>query len=108
MSKSNDGERERELIEEYEICFEGPIPPSRWHSKYTDIFRTIRDIERLRYDEYGHNEKRGILPVAEMKARVRRLNLIAYRDRKTRENEATWRAHAEHEVVFRFSTEVVW
>jgi hypothetical protein len=101
-------EKHRGLIEEYDVCFDGPIPPSSWPVQYMDIFRNIRDIERLRYDEYGANEKRGMLSVGEMKERVLRLIRIAYNCRKQRENEATWRGHTEPEVVSRFNAEVVW
>lgn len=97
-------EQHRELAEEYNICFDGPTPPSSWPVQYAEIFRNIRDIERLRYDEYGPNEKRGML----MKDRVVRLTRIAYNCRKQRENEATWRGHTEPEVVSRFDAEVVW
>jgi len=101
-------EQHRELVEEYNIYFDGPIPPSSWPVQYTEIFRNIRDIQHLRYDEYGPNEKRGPSTVTQMKNRVLNLNRIAYTCRKQRENEATWRGQTEPEIVFRFGVEVVW
>lgn len=98
----------RDLIEEYNISFDGPIPPSSWPVLYRDIFQNIRDIERLRFDEYGPNEKRGMLSVAEMKVRVRRLIRIAQDCRKQRKNEVGWRLHTEPEIVSRLIAEVVW
>jgi hypothetical protein len=101
-------EEYRKLIETYNIHFDGPIPSSTWPVEYGKIFQNIRDIERLRFDEYGPNEKRGLLPVAEMKDRVARVNRIAFNCRRQLENEATWRAHAEPEIFSRFDAEVVW
>lgn len=106
--RENNPKEHRELIEDHDIYFDGPIPPSSWPVHYSKIFQNIRDIERLRFDEYGSNEKRGILPVAEMKKRVSKLNGIAYKCRKQRENEATWRGHTEPEVISRFDAEVLW
>jgi hypothetical protein len=98
----------RGLIEEHDVFFDGPVPPSCWPTQYADIFRNIRDIERLRFDEYGPNENRGTLSVAEMKDRVVRLIRIAYNCLRQRENEPTWRGHTEPEVISRFNAEVVW
>ena len=101
-------EQYRSLIEEYDICFDGPVPPEDWPTQYVDIFSQVHDIKRLRYEEYKPNERRAILTVAEIKNRVARLNRIAYNCRKQRENEATWRGLTEPEIVSRFATEVTW
>jgi hypothetical protein len=101
-------EQHRSLIEEYDICFDGPIPSSGWPTQYVDIFRPVHDIKRLRYEEYKPNERRAMLTVAEMKDRIARLNRIASSCRKQRENEATWRGLTEPEIVSRFAAEVTW
>jgi hypothetical protein len=101
-------EKHRSLIEEYDICFDGPIPSSRWPTQYVDIFRPLHDIKHLRYEEYKPNERRAILTVAEMKDRIARLNRIASNCRKQLENEATWRGLTEPEIVSRLAAEVTW
>jgi hypothetical protein len=101
-------EQHRKLVEEYNIHFDGPIPPSRWPNRYAEVFRNILDIKSLRYDEYRPNERRGLLAVAEMKDRVAKLTRIAYSCRKQRENEATWRGLTEPEIVSRFAAEATW
>jgi hypothetical protein len=101
-------EQHRKLVKEYNILFEGPIPPSSWPPKYAEIFQNIRDIKHLLYEEYKPNDRRSMLAVAEMKDRVVKLNRIAHSCRKQRENEPTWRGLTEPEVVSRFAAEVVW
>ena len=101
-------EQHRSLIEEYDICFDGPVSSSDWPTQYVDIFRPVHDIGRLRYEEYKPNERRAMLTVAEMKDRIARLNHIASNCRKQRENEATWRGLTEPEIVSRFAAEVTW
>ena len=101
-------EQHRSLIEEYDICFDGPVPSEDWPTQYVDIFRPVHDIKRLRYEEYKPNERRALLTVAEIKDRVARLNRIAYNCRKQRVNEATWRGLTEPDIVSRFATEVTW
>jgi hypothetical protein len=101
-------EERLDLIEEYKICFEGPIPAGRWPVQYQKIFEDIRNIQRMRYDEYEVNDSRDLITVAAMRRRVRELNQTAYDCRKKRENEDTWRARIEPQVVSRFGEEVVW
>lgn len=97
-----------ELIEEHNIIFEGPIPPSDWPPQYAEIFRKIRDIGRLQFDEYGHSDRRGMLTLREMSKRVLDLTHKAYTCRNQRENEMAWRIHTEPMIVSGFSAEVVW
>lgn len=101
-------EQHRKLVEKYNIHFDGPIPASSWPAQYVQVFRNIRDIARVRYEEYKPSERRKMITVAEMKDRVAKLNRIAYSCRKQRENEATWRGLTEPEIVSRFAAEVAW
>ena len=70
-------EEHRKLVEEYGIVFDGPIPPTSWPCQYAQIFSTIREIERLIFDEYELNEKRSVFKAVEMQRRVKRLTRIA-------------------------------
>jgi hypothetical protein len=101
-------EQHRNLVERYNIHFDGPILPSSWPDQYVNIFGNFREIKCLRYEEYKPNERRGVRAVAEMKDRVARLNRIAHSCRKQRENEPTWRGLTEPEIVSRFIAEVAW
>lgn len=101
-------ERLRSWISKYNIIFEGPLPSRNWPHQYEDIFRSIRDIDRIRFEEYTPNGDRGLLTVSEMKARVVNINKIAYICRRARANESTWRLKMEHWILWRFDAEVAW
>lgn len=108
MPRKLSAEQIRDLIQQYNISFVGPVPPSSWPTQHIDVFQQIRNISQERYEKYGPKEQKGILEVEETKKRVRRLNNIAYDCRTQRLNEAGWRLNTEPEVFFRFGTEVVW
>jgi|SRR5271167_4055427 len=101
-------EQLRDLIGEYNIHFEGPIPPVAWPLQYSEVFQNIRNIDRTRYDEYESNENRGPITVAKLKKRVLKLNRTAYDCRRQRVNEASWRQDTEPQIVSRLGAEVVW
>lgn len=98
------------LIEEHNISFEGPVPPSEWPAQYADVFRNIRNIGRTEYTEYKPNATRGLLTVAGTKKRVRELVCSADKCRKQslNFNEEDWRGETEDKVLGRFAAEVVW
>jgi hypothetical protein len=101
-------ERLRSWIAKYKIVFEGPLPSRKWPHQYSTIFRSIRDIDRVRFEDYAPNEYRGLLTVSEIKARVANINKIAYTCRRARANEQTWRLKMEHWIIWRFDAEVAW
>lgn len=98
----------RKLMKEYDINFEGVLPPSEWPVQYAELFRKIYDIKHLAYEEYKPSERRTILAVAEMKDRVAKLNRISRSCLDQDGNEATWRGLTEHQIVSRFDEEVKW
>ena len=95
-------------IGKYEIAFEGPLPAGKWPAQCESIFRSIREIDRIRFDDFGPNDNRGLLTVAQIKKRVTNINEVAYTCRKDRVNEQTWRLKTEHWILWRFDAEVVW
>jgi len=101
-------EQLRDLIWEYNIHFEGPIPPVAWPPQYSKVFQNIRNIARTHFDEYESNENRGPITVAKLKNRVLKLNRTAYDCRRQRVNEASWRQDTEPQIVSRLGAEVVW
>jgi hypothetical protein len=101
-------ERLRSWISKYNIKFEGPLPARHWPHQYAGIFQSIRDIDRVRFDEYMPNDDRGLLTVSELKARVININKIAYICRRARANESTWRLKMEHWILWRLDAEVAW
>lgn len=97
----------RALIAEY-IQFDGRSLASCWPAQYADTFSQVRDISSMRYDQYGPNEKRGPLEVAEKKRQVSELTNSAEECRKASDNETTWRFGTEIAVAGSFNAEVVW
>lgn len=111
--KDDKTEKEKELelrtqIEKSHIQFLGPIQPRKWPSQYRYIFQPIRDIERLRYDEYCESNSIDEGPLQRMKARVSSLVKEASQCRQRRVNEAMWRAKTEPEILRAFTAQVVW
>jgi hypothetical protein len=101
-------ERLRDLIDEYDINFEGPVLEKNWPEQYRHHFRIIRQIWATRYEEY--TQRRDIDPrkMIKQRARVRDLRNKAYSLRKNiRINEATWR-EVEKLVFKRFDEEIIW
>src|SRR5665213_2765733 len=84
-----------DMIKEYDIHFDGPVSSSEWPLPHVQTFQSVRDVDRVRYEEYGPDEKRGLLAVAQMKERVHKLIRTGTNCRKQRENESTWRNHTE-------------
>lgn len=97
------------LVDEYNIKFEGPVPPKLWPSQYNHLFHVIRDIWVNRYDDYIQRTDISQKTVRGLRARVRDLRTNASRLRTDFGiNEETWRASIETLVFRRFDQEIVW
>jgi hypothetical protein len=106
-------EEERHLMEEYEIFFDGPLLPRDWPVQYKENFEKIRQIARETYDDYGKDgrldQRLTVLPnIPQIKRRACELRREAYRCRRQRVNEATWRLSTEHFIIAQFRAEVIW
>jgi hypothetical protein len=101
----------RDLINKYDIVFEGPIPSREWPVRYASIFGKFREIEDIKYESYATNlsSRPGAnhfpSPITE---RVAELIRVAYDQRNSLANEATWRNATENLVLKRFSVDVHW
>jgi hypothetical protein len=95
--------RLNQLLKDFNIHFEGPVPPSRWPPKERHLFNVIREIWSERYDESQHNISR------ELEDRVHALILHASALR-TDSNpvESDWRINIEDDVFQRFKKSIVW
>lgn len=105
--------RERHnLIEKYEIVFDGPIAPRHWPLKYAPIFRKIREIENIKYErfveELANEENDTNDPLDPIPERVAELIRVAYDMRNSLANEATWRSRTENLVLDRFHKDIPW
>jgi DNA-binding winged helix-turn-helix (wHTH) protein len=97
------------LVDEYNIKFEGPVPPKLWPSQYNHLFHVIRDIWANRYDDYVKRTDISQKTIRGQRARVRDLRTNASRLRTDFGiNEETWRASIETLVFRRFDQEIVW
>ncbi|KAF9888430.1 hypothetical protein FE257_008708 [Aspergillus nanangensis] len=105
-------QKQHALIQKYNISIEGPIRSHDWPRNYASLFGLVRDIEKIRYEEYYQadleNDNQRLLHVAQMRNRVSKLVSQAHRLRESLDNEETWRLETEHLVLERFTTEVDW
>lgn len=106
-------DEERELIAKHKIKFLGPLPDSRWPAHYVPLFEPLREIEKVKYDEYVREAKRrkGIPEGRQMRETIRntqRLQNTANYCRKTGAQEQDWRANTENYVFRRFKEDVTW
>jgi hypothetical protein len=102
----------RNLIQKYEIHFDGPIAPRHWPLKYVPIFQRIKDIENVKYERYvedlANEENETNDPLGPISERVSSLIRVAYDMRNSLANEATWRSRTENEIFDRFHTDIPW
>ena len=77
----------RQLIAEFNIVFEGPLPPQKWPLQYISIFAGINDIKRIGIDEYCSSENRGLRAVTILEQAVVEINHATDRCCKIRSNE---------------------
>ncbi|KAF2250070.1 hypothetical protein BU26DRAFT_518526 [Trematosphaeria pertusa] len=101
-------EQVRDLLRNYGIRFEGPVPPRDWPSEHERHFHAIRDISYIRYDDYKHNrnverERRRLYKQRANKLRQKASDLLE----DLSINEATWRAALEQVVSEPFEQDVV-
>lgn len=102
----------RNLIQKYEIHFDGPIAPRQWPLRYMPIFQKIREIESIKYERYievlaneRHETNDPLPPISE---RVSILIRVAYDMRNSLANEATWRSGTEKIIFDRFHSDIPW
>ncbi|PVH99819.1 hypothetical protein DM02DRAFT_415682 [Periconia macrospinosa] len=108
MKASETHEGLKRLMESYSISFEGPVPPNRWPSLYSHHFHVIRDISRVRYDEYIARTDLDVSLKVRQQKRVRQLREKAYSLRKDLNiNEDTWRGMIEPHAVEIFEESVI-
>ncbi|KAF2175980.1 hypothetical protein K469DRAFT_755936 [Zopfia rhizophila CBS 207.26] len=105
---SKDGSDLQELIQNYRIYFEGPVPPSMWPKQHEHLFRGIRDIWATRFDEY---EQRTDIDRNRKEDQIQRVNSLRDRAYSLREdvniNEGTWRTQVEPLVIQRFEERII-
>ncbi|PVI00855.1 hypothetical protein DM02DRAFT_728324 [Periconia macrospinosa] len=83
---------EYRLVCEKKIDFEGPAPPKDWPNQYQHLFQSIREIDRIRYDDYKVDKRVEKRRLKKLKERVATLRERAYKaldDVNT--NETKWR-----------------
>lgn len=99
----------RDLVEEYDIQFEGPTPSRKWPDRYRHLFQVIRDISANRYDEYVKRTDIDQKTMNKQTSRVRKVIDIATRFRRNISSyEDTWRDAIETTIMGFLKEEVVW
>ncbi|KAF2734480.1 hypothetical protein EJ04DRAFT_244784 [Polyplosphaeria fusca] len=97
-------ERLHDLIQEYNISFEGPVPPIEWPLAYSHHFHVIRSIWAQRHD--SHVGKIATLgSIQRNKARKLREKAKSLA-KAIKINESTWR-QCEDRVVARFNRHTI-
>ncbi|KFY47732.1 hypothetical protein V496_10477 [Pseudogymnoascus sp. VKM F-4515 (FW-2607)] len=98
----------RDLVEEYDIQFEGPTPSRKWPDRYRHLFQVIRDISANRYDEYVKRTDIDQKTMNKQTSRVRKVIDIAIRFRRNISSyEDTWRDAIETTIMGFLKEEVV-
>jgi hypothetical protein len=109
LSNAELRQEQRQLAQQYDITFDGPVPPERWPVRYRHLFNVVRDIGSNRFDEYKQNSDISREIREQQEERVKRLCIHAKRLRNDLNiNESTWRDQIEKPVIERFSQNVVW
>ncbi|EER25114.1 hypothetical protein CPC735_017160 [Coccidioides posadasii C735 delta SOWgp] len=100
-------EKERRLVDQHNIKFDGPIQPSEWPTSYAQIFRKVRDIEKVRSDEYCSSQRNDLLEAQRNRNFNRASNLVnaAYECRISSLDEENWRRKTEDFLLKRFSSD---
>lgn len=97
----------RQLIRNYGIRFEGPVPPREWPDQHKHHFQVIREISTIRYDDYKVNER---IPKERRKDFQKRVNYLREKAYNllddVKANEATWR-ELELSILKRFDERVI-
>jgi hypothetical protein len=99
-----------ELVRDYGIRMEGPVPPRHWPEQYKHHFQAVRTIEDLRYETYMYTNDSPIPSKQrnEYKSRVRELRNRVYKLLDdVRANEPTWR-DLEQPIFQIFERDILW
>ncbi|KAF4466992.1 hypothetical protein FALBO_6141 [Fusarium albosuccineum] len=105
-------EVQRQLMEKYNIHFDGPIDPTvspRWPSSCHTIFQHIRQLGRTEYAEYRDSITADSLRFpwrGQVQRRAKRITEKAMLCIKGKKNESGWRLCLESEVMARFTVEI--
>ncbi|KAF4633227.1 hypothetical protein G7Y89_g4891 [Cudoniella acicularis] len=95
-------EQLQKLVADYNLKFEGPVPPKQWPTQYSHLFQVIRNIWANRYDDYIIRTDTDQKTVRRQKARVRDLRTNVSRLRTDFGiNEDIWRDSIEKPVIGR-------
>ncbi|GFG09692.1 hypothetical protein IFM5058_04552 [Aspergillus udagawae] len=110
--KSLRPEEQQRLMDEYGISFDGPLLPRDWPIQYRENFAKVRQIKQVTYDDYGRDGRLDhrltvLSTVMHIKQEAAKLRSEAYRCRRQRVNEDTWRSSTENFITSRFKAEVV-
>nr|RBQ99291.1 hypothetical protein FVER53263_00115 [Fusarium verticillioides] len=108
----NKREIQRQLMEKYNIIFDGPIDSvanPQWPSNCNTIFDHIRRLGKTDYLEYRESVSADYTRFPwrqKVQQRAKRIAESAKRCLKSRKNESGWRLALESEVLARFSVEI--
>ncbi|EWG35932.1 hypothetical protein FVEG_00115 [Fusarium verticillioides 7600] len=108
----NKREIQRQLMEKYNIIFDGPIDSvanPQWPSNCNTIFDHIRRLGKTDYLEYRESVSADYTRFPwrqKVQQRAKRIAETAKRCLKSRKNESGWRLALESEVLARFSVEI--
>jgi len=96
-------------LEQFDIRFEGPVPPTEWPGRYRHHFQVIRDIWANRYDNYSQRIGGAQKAVNKYRNRVKTIvdEAATFRE-NTGRNESTWRASIENSVLEYLKKEIRW
>ncbi|KAG2019335.1 hypothetical protein GB937_005249 [Aspergillus fischeri] len=105
-------EDQQRLMDEYGISFDGPLLPRDWPIQHRENFAKVRQIKQETYDDYGRDGRLDhrltvLSTVMHIKQEAAKLRSEAYRCRRQRVNEETWRWSTENFITSRFKAEVV-
>ncbi|RHZ51806.1 uncharacterized protein CDV56_106392 [Aspergillus thermomutatus] len=105
-------EDQQRLMDEYGISFDGPLLPCEWPIHHRENFAKVRQIKKETYDDYGRDGRLEhrltvLSDIMHIKQQAAKLRSEAYRCRRQRVNEGTWRLSTENIVTSRFKAEVI-
>lgn len=107
-------EQRRRVMKQKNIKFHGPIDSTeitQLPEKFNRLFTAIQALGSVDYDTYKETITIGSDKHPwrnDVRKRSHRIAAIARQCDTELQNEAGWRYSLEHEVLYRFSIEVVW
>jgi hypothetical protein len=98
----------RDKVHEHGIRFEGPTRPTQWPDEHKHIFKIIRELQFLRYEEYRENHQISSRRRSEYQKRVRNVR-DKVRDllEDVNPHEDSWR-ELEGPIFEKFDRPVIW